>query len=66
MTGNSVSHSHHKSKRRFEPNIQKRRFWVPSEKRWVTLQVSTRGLKIIDKKGIERVLADIRRRGEKV
>ncbi len=64
--GNSVSHSHHKSKRRFEPNIQKRRFWVPSEKRWITLRVSTRGLKVIDKQGIERVLADMRRRGEKI
>ncbi len=66
VSGNNVSHSHHKTKRRFEPNIQKRRFWVPSEKRWVTLRVSTKGLKIIDKQGIEKVIADMRRRGEKV
>ncbi len=65
-TGNHVSHSHHKTKRRFEPNIQKRRFWVPSEKRWVTLKVSAKGLRVIDKVGIERVLADIARRGEKI
>lgn len=66
VAGNSVSHSHKKSKRRFEPNIQKRRFWVPSEKRWITLNVSTKGLKIIDKVGIDKVLADMRRRGEQV
>ena len=65
-TGNNVSHSHHKTKRRFEPNIHKRRFWVPSEKRWVRLRVSTKGIRIIDKLGIEKVLADMRRRGEKV
>lgn len=64
--GNNVSHAHNKTKRRFYPNLQSRRFWVPSQKKWVRLKVSTRGIKIIDKLGIERVLADMRARGEKV
>jgi len=64
--GNNVSHAHNKTKRRFYPNLQSRRFWVPSQKRWVRLKVSTRGIKIIDKLGIERVLADMRARGEKL
>jgi large subunit ribosomal protein L28 len=66
ITGNRVSHADNKSKRRFEPNIQTKRFWIPSEKRWVRLKVSAKGLRIIDKVGIERVLADMRRRGLKV
>ncbi|MBX7158716.1 MAG: 50S ribosomal protein L28 [Acidimicrobiia bacterium] len=65
-TGNNVSHAHNKTKRRFVPNIHTRRFWVPSEKRWVRLKVSTKGLRTIDKLGIEKVLADMRRRGIKV
>ena len=65
-SGNTVSHSHRVGKRRFLPNVQDHRFWVPSEKRWVTLRVSTKGLRTIDKHGIEKVLADIRRRGVKV
>lgn len=65
-TGNNVSHAHNKTKRRFLPNIQTRRFWVPSEKRWIRLKVSTKGLRTIDKLGIEKVLADMRRRGVKV
>ncbi len=64
--GNNVSHSHRKTRRRWNPNIQKKRYWIPSEKRWVTLTLSTKGIKTIDKLGIERVLADMRRRGEKV
>ncbi len=64
--GNNVSHSHRKTRRRWNPNIQKKRYWIPSEKRWVTLTVSAKGIKTIDKLGIERVLADMRRRGEKV
>jgi len=64
--GNSVSHSHKKTRRRFEPNLHSKRFWLPEEKRWVTLLVSARGLKIIAKRGIARVVADIRGRGEKV
>lgn len=65
-TGNNVSHAHNKTKRRFVPNIHTRRFWVPSEKRWVRLKVSTKGMRTIDKVGIEKVLADMRRRGIKV
>ncbi len=64
--GNNVSHSHRKTRRRWNPNIQNKRFWVPSEKRWVTLTVSARGIKTINKNGIESVLADMRRRGERV
>jgi len=64
--GNNVSHSHRKTRRRWNPNIQRQRFWVESEKRWVTLTVSTRGIKTINKNGIDAVLADMRRRGVKV
>ena len=66
ITGNNVSHSNIKSKRRFLPNLHSHRFWVESENRWVKLRVSTKGLRIIDKKGIDVVLKDIRARGEKV
>jgi|TARA_B100000745_G_scaffold275606_1_gene205157 large subunit ribosomal protein L28 len=66
MSGNHVSHANNKTRRRFLPNIQNHRFWVESEKRFVRLRVSTAGMRIIDKKGIEEVLADIRKRGEKV
>ena len=64
--GHNVSHSHRVTNRRWSPNIQRQRFWLPSEKRWVTLTVSAKGIKTINKKGIESVVADIRRRGEKV
>ena len=64
--GNNVSHSNRKTKRTFLPNVHSRRFWVPSERRWVRLTVSTKGLRTIDKHGIEKVLADMRRRGEHV
>ncbi|MDH4143590.1 MAG: 50S ribosomal protein L28 [Acidimicrobiia bacterium] len=64
--GNAVSHSHRKTRRRWDPNVQKQRFWVPAERRWVTLRVSAKGIKTINKKGIEAVLADMRRRGVKV
>jgi large subunit ribosomal protein L28 len=66
QTGHHVSHSNIKSKRRFLPNLHSRRFWVESENRWVKLRVSTKGLRIIDKKGIDTVLSDLRARGEKV
>lgn len=66
MTGHNVSHSNVKTKRRFLPNVQHHRFWVPSENRWVRLRVSTQGMRIIDKRGIEEVLKDIRARGERV
>ena len=66
ISGNNVSHSNIKSKRRFLPNLHNHRFWVESENRWVKLRVSTKGLRIIDKKGIDAVLSDLRARGEKV
>jgi len=66
ITGNNVSHSNIRSKRRFLPNLHNHRFWVESENRWVKLRVSTKGLRIIDKKGIDVVLSDLRARGEKV
>jgi large subunit ribosomal protein L28 len=66
MTGNNVSHAHNRTKRVFKPNIHDRRFWVPSENRWVRLRVSHQGLRIIDKKGIDTVLEELRGRGEKV
>jgi len=66
VTGNNVSHSNIKTKRRFLPNLQYHRFWVESEKRFVRLRVTTKGMRIIDKKGIDAVLAEIRARGEKV
>ncbi|GMQ91250.1 MAG: 50S ribosomal protein L28 [Gammaproteobacteria bacterium] len=66
MAGNNVSHANNKTKRRFMPNLHHRRLWVESEKRWVRLRVSQQGLRIIDKKGIDAVLADMRKRGEKV
>lgn len=66
LSGNNVSHANNKTKRRFLPNLHERRFWVPSEKRWVRLRVSTNALRTIDKNGIEAVLAELRARGEKV
>jgi len=66
ITGNNVSHSNIKTKRRFLPNLHHQRFWVESENRWVRLRVSTKGLRIIDKKGIDAVLTDMRSRGDKV
>ena len=66
MVGNNVSHANNKTKRRFLPNLQSRRFWIESENRWVRLRVSKQGLRIIDKKGIENVLTTIRSRGETV
>ena len=66
LARNHVSHSNIKSKRRFLPNLHRHRFWVESENRWVKLRVSTKGLRIIDKKGIDAVLSDLRARGEKV
>ena len=65
MTGHNVSHAHNKTKRRFLPNLHTHRFWVASEKRFVSLRVSTQGMRTIDKKGIEAVLADMRARGNK-
>ena len=64
MVGNNVSHANNKTKRRFLPNLHYRRFWVSGENRWVRLRVSAAGLRMIDKNGIEAVLADLRARGE--
>jgi large subunit ribosomal protein L28 len=66
MYGNNVSHANNKTRRRFLPNLHEHRFWVDGEKRWVTLRVSGKGMRIIDKRGIVAVLADLRARGEKV
>ena len=66
VSGNNVSHANNRTKRTFKPNIHDRRFWVESEKRWVRLRVSHKGVRIIDKKGIESVLKDLRARGERV
>lgn len=64
MVGHCVSHANNKTKRRFMPNLQYRRFWVESENRWVRLRVTNAALRTIDKNGIEAVLADLRARGE--
>jgi len=66
QSGNNVSHANNKTRRRFMPNLHYHRFWVDGEKRYVRLRVSSQGMRIIDKVGIEQVLADIRARGEKV
>ncbi len=66
MSGNNVSHANNKTKRRFLPNLHERKFWVESENRWVKLRVSTKGLRIIDKLGIDQVLTDVRARGIRV
>jgi large subunit ribosomal protein L28 len=63
MVGNNVSHANNKTKRRFLPNLQYRRIWVESEKRWVRLRITTAGLRMIEKVGIDLVLADLRARG---
>ena len=66
MVGNHVSHANNKTKRRYLPNLQYRRFWVESESRWVKMRLTSAGLRLIDKKGIDFVLADMRARGENV
>ena len=66
VSGNNVSHAHNKTRRRFYPNLHTHRFWVEDENRFVQLKISAKGLRVIDKKGINAVLAEIRTRGEKV
>ena len=66
VAGNNVSHANNKTKRRFLPNLHTQRFWVSGEKRWVKLRISTKGMRIIKKKGIETVLADLRSTGVKI
>ena len=63
MAGNNVSHAHNKTRRRFLPNLHVRKFWLEGEQRWVRLRVSRKGLRLIDKKGIEAVLKEVRARG---
>ncbi len=66
MSGNNVSHANNKSKRRFYVNLQRKRFWLPDEKRYITLTVSTKGLRIIDKRGIRRVVQEMRAQGKHI
>ncbi len=66
VSGNNVSHANNRTKRRFLPNLQSHRFWVETENRFVKLRLTAKGMRIIDKNGIDSVLADIRARGEKV
>ena len=66
MFGNNVSHAHNKSRRRFNINLQRKKFWLPNEKRYITLRLSTRGMRIIDKKGITRVVSELSAKGIKV
>jgi len=66
MVGNNVSHANNKTKRRFLPNLQRRRFFVEGENRWVSLRLTNAGLRTIDKKGIDVVLAELRAKGQKI
>jgi large subunit ribosomal protein L28 len=66
MSGNNVSHAKNRTRRRFEPNLHSHRFWIEAEKRFVKLRLSAKGMRIVDKLGIEQVLVDMRKRGEKV
>ena len=66
QSGNNVSHANNRTRRRFLPNLHTHRFWVESETRWVKLKISTKGLRIVDKKGIDAVLADMRKNGQKI
>ena len=66
MVGNNVSHANNRTKRRFLPNLQYRRFWVESENRWVRLRLTNAALRTIDKKGLDIVLAELRARGEAI
>jgi large subunit ribosomal protein L28 len=64
--GKQLSHSHRRTSRRWDPNVQTKRYYLPSEKRWIKLNLSTKGIKTIDKRGIERVVADMRAAGQKI
>jgi len=66
LVGNNVSHANNRTRKRSLPNLHSHRFWVSSENRWVKLRISAKGLRIIDKNGIEKVLSDLRARGEHV
>ena len=66
ITGNTVSHANNRKRRRFLPNLHTQRFWLETEKRFVSLRVSTRGLRTIEKKGVDAVVAELRARGQKI
>ena len=66
MSGNNVSHANNKTKRRFLPNLQNRKFWVESENRWVSMRITNAALRTIDKNGIDAVLVEMRARGDKI
>ena len=66
QSGNNVSHANNRTRRRFLPNLQYKRFWLESERRWVRLRISHKGMRIIDKHGIDKVLADLRADGKRV
>ena len=66
QTGNNVSHANNRTRRRFLPNLQYKRFWLESEKRYVRLRVSHKGLRIIDKLGVEKVISDLREQGQRI
>jgi len=66
QSGNNVSHANNRTRRRFLPNLQNKRFWLESERRWVRLRISRKGMRIIDKHGIEKVLADLRTQGQRI
>ena len=66
QSGNNVSHANNRTRRRFLPNLQSKRFWLESEKRWVRLRISTKGMRIVDKHGIYKVVADLRQQGQRV
>lgn len=66
ISGNNVSHALNRTRRRFVPNVHDHRFWLESEKRFIKLRVSTKGMRVIDKKGIDQVVADLRAKGTRV
>ena len=66
LVGNNVSHAKNRTKRRFNPNLHTHRFWVESEKRFVTLRLTSKGMRVIDKRGIDAVLSDLRQNGVKI
>ena len=66
LKGNNVSHAKNRTKRVFQPNIHKHKFWIESEKRFITLNVSAKGMRIIDKKGIDKVIEEIKAKGSKI
>jgi large subunit ribosomal protein L28 len=65
-SGNNVSHANNKTRRRFLPNLHNHRFWLESEQRYIRLRVSTKGLRIVDKHGIDKVISDLRAKGQKI